>query len=267
MKITFLGTGSAFNFDAGNVSMLVEDGREVRLIDCGSTVPEALKKAGRLNDVTEIYLSHLHGDHIGGLELLAQIRYFVGQRQGIKVPKLVVPRTLLERLRALEQLGLGSIQDDFGRPVKATLETYFNVMVVSQHNGPAELFRPVEYTRVDHVPGDFPSYGFVFTNQATEEFTFFTADTRRVLGGTQVFSGLGAAKAKYIFHDCQLFQGPNNGAGDVHVYYENLRDELSPELRAKTWLVHYGANVDQFRDRAKADGFAGFVEPGQSFEL
>ena len=51
----------------------------------------------------------------------------------------------------------------------------------------------------------------------------------------------------------------------IRNYYDNddLK-KLSPEIRAKMWLIHYS---DHKLPRAKTHGFAGFIKRGQTFDL
>lgn len=270
MNLTWLGTGSAFNFADGNVSSLLEVGDRILLFDCGFSVPRALKELGSLEKVTDIFISHTHSDHIGGLELLAQWRYFVSLRQGVPLPRLTVTPDILESLRALESLGLGFIQDDFGRPVKATLETYFDVRVLPV-NHPIRVYTPgreqtleFRYRPVEHVPGGYPSYSFDLRigrpnadGGWEDRDVLLSADTREAVG----------MQHDVVFHDCQLYTGPNGGAGDVHISLDRLIKEVPESLRNRYFLVHYGGNVDAHRDRAVEAGFAGFVPPGQTYDL
>jgi ribonuclease BN (tRNA processing enzyme) len=69
MKLHILGCGDAFGSGGRNQSgYLVEAADRCFLIDCGPTTLPAMKKAGfdpqRLDVV---FISHLHGDHFGGL--------------------------------------------------------------------------------------------------------------------------------------------------------------------------------------------------------
>lgn len=69
MKLHILGCGDAFGNGGRNQSgYLVETADRLFLIDCGPTTLLAMKRAGfdpRRLDV--VFLSHLHGDHFGGL--------------------------------------------------------------------------------------------------------------------------------------------------------------------------------------------------------
>jgi len=69
MKLHILGCGDAFGSGGRNQSgYLVEAGERLFLLDCGPTTLLAMKRAGfdprRLH---AIILSHLHGDHFGGI--------------------------------------------------------------------------------------------------------------------------------------------------------------------------------------------------------
>ncbi|MGL5193292.1 MAG: MBL fold metallo-hydrolase, partial [Chroococcales cyanobacterium] len=70
MKLTFLGSGSAFTVGANNYhsNVLLESDRGTKLlIDCGSDIRFSLHEAGYSHlDITDIYISHLHSDHAGG---------------------------------------------------------------------------------------------------------------------------------------------------------------------------------------------------------
>lgn len=71
MKLVFLGSGSAFTMQNRQSNMIIElNGRKL-LIDVGSDIRFSLKLMGyNFKDIDEVYLSHLHADHIGGLEWL-----------------------------------------------------------------------------------------------------------------------------------------------------------------------------------------------------
>ncbi len=72
MKLHILGCGDAFGSGGRNQSgYLVEADQRLFLLDCGPTTLLAMKRAGfdprRLDAV---FISHLHGDHFGGLPFL-----------------------------------------------------------------------------------------------------------------------------------------------------------------------------------------------------
>ncbi len=69
MKLHILGCGDAFGSGGRNQSgYLVETADKLFLLDCGPTSLLMLKRAGfDPRRVDTILLSHLHGDHFGGI--------------------------------------------------------------------------------------------------------------------------------------------------------------------------------------------------------
>jgi ribonuclease BN (tRNA processing enzyme) len=69
MKLTIAGSGDAFA-SGGRFNSCYHVGAASTsfLIDCGATSLHALRKVGlATNDIPTIFISHLHGDHFGGL--------------------------------------------------------------------------------------------------------------------------------------------------------------------------------------------------------
>ncbi len=83
MQLTVLGCGDAFSAGGRLPSCyLVETGASRFLLDCGPSILPALKRAGlSTNDVSQIFISHLHGDHFGGLPFLLLDAIFPSRRQ------------------------------------------------------------------------------------------------------------------------------------------------------------------------------------------
>lgn len=69
MQVVFLGTGDAFGSGGRNASsILVCSGNQRFLLDCGPGTLPAMKAAAlKPLDISAILLSHLHGDHFGGI--------------------------------------------------------------------------------------------------------------------------------------------------------------------------------------------------------
>ena len=69
MKLHILGCGDAFGSGGRNNSgYLVEAGDRLFLLDCGPTTLLAMKRAGfSPGRLDAVFISHLHGDHCGGL--------------------------------------------------------------------------------------------------------------------------------------------------------------------------------------------------------
>ena len=69
MKLTIVGSGDAFGSGGRFQTCFDVQTADARfLIDFGASAPVAINRAGiALNDIDAIFISHLHGDHFGGL--------------------------------------------------------------------------------------------------------------------------------------------------------------------------------------------------------
>ena len=83
MKLTIAGSGDAFGSGGRlNTCFLLETAKATLLVDCGASAMPALKKQGiDPNRIEAIVLSHLHGDHFGGLPFLLLDAQFLSRRE------------------------------------------------------------------------------------------------------------------------------------------------------------------------------------------
>ena len=107
-KIVFVGSGDAFGSGGRRQTCIaLSGGDQFMLVDCGTTSVLGLKSLGfDPNSVSAVVISHLHGDHFGGLPFLI----LDGQFSGRTRPLLVAgPPGSRDRLtQALEVLFPGS---------------------------------------------------------------------------------------------------------------------------------------------------------------
>jgi ribonuclease BN (tRNA processing enzyme) len=146
MRVQFLGSGDAFG-SGGRLQtciLLHAEGTRI-LVDCGTTALIAMRRFGvDPNDISAIVLTHLHGDHFGG------IPFFIldGQLVSKRTSSLLVagPPSTRDRLsQAMEVLFPGS----------STVQRAFPVEVVSLQPRQSEHFGPVIVTPhlVTHASG------------------------------------------------------------------------------------------------------------------
>ena len=82
MKVRFLGSGDAFGSGGRfNTCFLVEAAGGAFLIDCGASSLIAMRKFGvDPNGIHTVFVSHLHGDHFGGVPFLLLDAQFYSRR-------------------------------------------------------------------------------------------------------------------------------------------------------------------------------------------
>jgi len=109
-RIVFVGSGDAFGSGGRRQTCIGLTGEDqFMLVDCGTTSVLGLKDLGfDPNSVSAVVISHLHGDHFGGLPFLILDGQFSGRTQ----PLLVAgpPGTRDRLFQAMEVLFPGSSQ-------------------------------------------------------------------------------------------------------------------------------------------------------------
>ncbi|MBF0161177.1 MAG: MBL fold metallo-hydrolase [Magnetococcales bacterium] len=261
ITLTFLGAGSAFTTAAyyqSNLLLTADNGRHM-LIDCGSDIRFSLAEWSLGHEeahaaIQALYVSHLHSDHIGGLEWLAFKSYF---SPGMERPTLFLVEELADRLweNALRG-GLESIEEK-----QMGLSDYFAPEIVT----PGQPFyweniclTPFRTVHVNNPQYPMYSYGLVIQERGKEEAFIFTADTILHPELLQLFEQW-VPRTRAIFQDCETTAVPSG----VHAHYTELRTLPLP-LRRKMWLYHYNPHPPYHPEE---EGFLGFVRKGQHFRL
>lgn len=254
MEIIPLGVGSAFAKTLDNTNYLIRPREgEPFLLDCGHTASRALARLGVPPDAINcVLLSHLHADHIGGLEELGFSGLFL---RGVRVA-LRFPEPLAEYLwtNCLSG-GMGQrLKAADGSFFDAALDTYFDVRPIVREE--TVSFGSVEVTpfRTPHIPGR-PSWGFFMRDAATGGKVMFTCDSQLSMKNLETW-GTGADA---IFHDCQL---DGDGEG-IHTGLAELT-ALPDEFRDKIVLVHYG---DSWPEYVGKTGSMRFGEQGKIYSF
>lgn len=146
LTVTFAGSGDAFG-SGGRYQACVHlrgsGGCDPVLLDCGATSLSALKGLGLdPGEITAVFVSHLHGDHFGGLPFLILDGQFSRRTKPLTV---VGPPGIARRLTdAMECMFPGS----------STAARRFGIDTVELDPGSA---RTVSEVRVSAWEGDHPS--------------------------------------------------------------------------------------------------------------
>jgi ribonuclease BN (tRNA processing enzyme) len=261
MKLTVLGEGSAFSQKYYNTMYILEadNGRRMA-IDFGADAKWAYKEAGiGLQDIDAVYISHLHGDHIGGLEWLGFATYF---NPTLSRPGLYLVNDLVSPLwnNALSA-GMGSLQGKV-----CGLHDFFDVKSMIANEAVEWNGITLQPVQTIHIMNGFqfvPSYGLLVTQNG--KTCFITCDTQHAPYQIQDFYNM----ADVIFQDCEYlyFDGKPLKSG-VHAHYEDLKT-LHDKTKAKMYLSHYqdGLRENETDESVQEAGFKGIAKMGMTVEF
>lgn len=86
MEIKFISTGGAFDHKIGNSAAVVRHPAGNILVDCGYTIYGSLRELDLIERIDYILITHLHGDHVGGLfPLIMHLNYRVEAKRKIRI--------------------------------------------------------------------------------------------------------------------------------------------------------------------------------------
>jgi ribonuclease BN (tRNA processing enzyme) len=218
-NLHFLGTGAAHAVELGSSAVVVErDGRPLLLVDCG---PDTLDRyvAAYGAPPPALYVTHVHMDHVAGMERL----FF----------RLWFDEGLRGRTRVYLHAGLlpwlqGRVADYPGALAEGGVNYWeaFHLIPCTRGFWHAGEWFDVFPTR-HHVQGT--SYGLALRGSFV-----YTGDTRPVPEAL----ALHGARGELIAHDCGVVGNPS------HTGVDDLEREYPEEVRARMALYHYGSVED-----------------------
>jgi len=241
IDLCFIGAGDSEAMRFYNTNLLLEYDNQRLLVDCGWTAKQALHDIGLgITDIDAIFITHVHGDHVFGLERFGFESRYVhnGYRIKLFVPEPVLPFLWDECLKG----SMGYSSDG-----KNALNDFFEVCIVYDAftwQGLNFMIFPTTHTRGK------PSFGVRLPHRFT-----FTSDTNVI----EDFASL-VEDDLYIFHDSYV-------AGDFHPAHATvgeMREAYSSALLKRIHLVHYDDAIVEHELRLQ--GFAGWVRQGERFQ-
>ena len=217
--LRFLGVGSSQAVELGSASAVIESNAVPQLmIDCGQEALSAFLEAyGQAPSA--LFITHVHMDHVAGLERLFYKTYFDPQRRG-RV-RLYVPASVVVHLQSRLADYPGVIAEG-----GANWWDAFQLVPVSRgfwHAGYWYEVFPVRH----HLPET--AFGLRLQGSLV-----WTGDTRPI----PEMLARHADAAELIAHDCALSGNPS------HTGVDDLEREYDSALRARMVLYHYGSGAE-----------------------
>lgn len=225
LQIVALGVGGAFSQKYYSTSIAVTAGAETILVDCPHPIRKMLKEAHfprpvDIADIQAVLISHLHADHVSGLEgLLFYSRFHVGNRATVLAAQLVLDRLWPHHLAA----GMDSLLID-GAEKSLVLEDYAKCLLLSETEPTVFGAFQVACRRTKH---HVPTYAFKIFAGGTS--LGYSADTEFDPSLIEWLS------------ECDLIIHETNEG--IHTPYEQLAG-LDAALRQKMRLIHYPDDFD-----------------------
>jgi ribonuclease BN (tRNA processing enzyme) len=227
MRVFPIGVGTAFGRRLFNTNLIVEfDSHNFLLVDCGITASRSLETIGKsVLAVENLFVSHLHADHIGGIEELAlKAKLILNRKINLYIHEQLV-EPFWESIK-------GGIQ--FTQLGRLALSDYFNVMPYRDRFS----LEGLEFTSrpTHHVEGML-SFDLSFGSCLLTGDTVFSIEY--VLDRAQGFD--------IVVHDCSF-----NDFQKVHAYYQDLLDHR--DLFKKLLVIHYEDHIDKFKKTLSSSG-------------
>ncbi|MSR70066.1 MAG: ribonuclease Z [Phycisphaerales bacterium] len=226
IRAVIIGTGSALSERSYGSSAAIVTEHGLILIDCPDAILRAMRDASKTSGIpldamriTDILVTHLHGDHVNGLETIGWKHWIARQTAPAAPPRIhtieVVARRLWERLApSMDQNG------------SAKLEDYFSVNVLEPGTTTLISDLAVEVRPTEHL---IPCCGFRISRGGAT--LGWSGDTRFDPSHIDWLS-----TADVIVHETTESR--------VHTPIACL-NALDPAVRAKMRLIHMDDAFDQ----------------------
>lgn len=186
---TIIGCGHSESLINHNSCILIENQQGRLLIDCGHTTKKALHEQGySISDIDAIFITHVHGDHVFGLERFAYESLF---KYNKKI-RLYFHESLYEELwdqtlkGSLSRIGEGD----------ATFSDYFDIRPITGKTF-EDLGLRFDIFPVKHTPNK-PCYGIL-----VDQKLLYTSDT------TTIPDTLKERTFSFIIHDMTTAPSPS----------------------------------------------------------
>lgn len=218
-ELKFLGRGSAFNIKEGNTCGYFKSGTSLLIVDCGCSMYEKIVKSGILNDVDDVYIAitHLHGDHAGGLGALLDYLYW---KKSI-VATVIFPYKEMKAYLSLSMIKEYQYEESGGLVLEDFGEGTLNI----------HPFKTLHVDKNEKTSGYFIQY--IKDNKST----YFIIDWDAADVNDDIINFIAKNKDSdiYWYHDASSNANEFNG---IHCSYKTLITRVPEFIRNKCYFVH-----------------------------
>jgi len=239
LKVQVIGGNGAFSsdnssfiihLDKDNTKFLLDDENNglKLLFDCGPNAFHYIKENDL--DIRDVYISHTHFDHIGGLEQLIFYNYFIKGN----ITRIYCADEVKEELEKI--LDINRIYDN-GELVEKTLYMFFD-LTKRLHMSKNYTY---EFIKGNHVAK--PNYGLLI--KANTKALFISGDTKACDNIKHRINDIKKEGYKLtVFHDYSEWDNPYKNIhcckSDFEYYYKDITD-----------VKWYKYHNDDFNDKYK----------------
>jgi ribonuclease BN (tRNA processing enzyme) len=236
-SLLIVGCGHSEALDNFNNNALIQNSQGNMLIDCGHTIKHALHAQSlSIKDIDSIFITHVHGDHVFGLERVAYESIFKYKKK----IRLIFHESIYDELWTNTLMGsLGKIGEG-----NRSLDDYFELVILKSFYF-QELGIDFELIPVEHTPNK-ATFGLYVKDRF-----FYSSDTKAIPETIKKLN------FDVCFHDATL-----QDWNPVHATLSSLIESYPLNLRKKIFLMSYEDNWSSF-DKIVAKEFKGFAHQSQ----
>ncbi len=247
MKLTIVGCGDAFGSGGrSNTCFRLDSNGRTIVVDFGASALVAWSRLGLdTNDIDAITLSHLHGDHFGGLPFLLLQAQFVAERR--KPLTISGPPGLKARLAALCEAMFPGMMRNAWR---------FPLTLVEITPGSAQLIGGFEVRTIEVIhPSGAPATGVRISNG--KKIFAYSGDTQWTEALTDV-----ARDAEFLMIECYAAQP----GVPHHIDWMTLSQNLPRLMAKRIVLTHLGEGALAIRAAMEQAGLE-IAADGKTYDI
>ena len=247
-KLTFLGTGEAFDPNRRNTSYLIETPETSIMVDCGYTAPMGLLKVlqsrqegeAALHTAPEhLLITHLHGDHIGGINSLLVPMWENGRTRLLHVYSPPDREKVLDELMKLEYINLA-------QTLKQTIPLRHHTWGKEQQIGDMVV-------RTAHTQHSVTNYALRFDYDDGESFAI-SGDGGLTEESKKLFESV-----NFLIHEGFTVRGESN---NVHASMEDVVNFCADVGIQDVYIVHMNRH-----ERKKEEEIKGLVHQAYDSQM